>query len=588
MLKAIFFGLGSATMLTLPAFSQLPRQSDRLQVVYPPNSHQTNAEQIFLIGSAPLAGTVEVNGQRLSRSELGHFAPSFPLTVGQNRFTLTYRQPSGATETKVVTVERLASAITPPRELAEPFPAVVIARQPQELVCFQVQAPAQAQVSVTLGRESFPLQPQMGAVLPSNAAVLTLDNEAPTGSFTGTYGGCQRFSEPGNLGQARYQMNFQGRTSTAASLGNIEILNSQALGAIAVTSAAGVARTGPGTDFSRLTPLPQGTQALVTGKEGDWLRLDYGAWIRANETQPIQGAVLPTSTIRSVRSQTQATSTEVIFPLQRPVPVTVAQNDDTFSLTLHQAIAQTDTIYLAESPVIRRLDWAQVDPETIRYNFRLKTDQQWGYDLRYEGNNLILSLRHPPQLGTNSLQGATILLDPGHGGSESGALGPTGYPEKAINLLISQKIQQQLTAKGANVILTRTDDRDVSLGDRQAAIANGQPTLALSVHYNALPDAGDAENTAGIGMFWYHPQAHDLAQFLHDELTSRLDRPSYGVFWNNLALTRPHEAPSVLMELGFMINPTEFEWITEPQAQDQLAGAIAQSIERWLRTKTSP
>ena len=153
-------------------------------------------------------------------------------------------------------------------------------------------------------------------------------------------------------------------------------------------------------------------------------------------------------------------------------------------------------------------------------------------------------------------------------------------------MLISQKIQKQLEAKGAEVILSRTTDQDLSLGDRQAAIRDIKPTLALSVHYNALPDAGDAENTAGIGMFWYHPQAHDLAQFLHDDLTTQLGRPSYGVFWNNLALTRPQEAPAVLMELGFMINPTEFEWITNPQAQEELAAAIANGIEDWLQTKT--
>ncbi|MEB3225382.1 MAG: N-acetylmuramoyl-L-alanine amidase [Synechococcus sp.] len=588
MYKAIALGSGMALILTSPVVAQLPQQSDRLQLVYPPNNHQTTAAQIFFIGSAPPAGTVTINGQAVERSKLGHFAPSFPLVLGQNRFTFTYRQGSGQTETQTLIVERLANGTTPPSQLTNPFPGVNIARQPDELICFQAQGPAQAQVSISLGGKTFPLRPQTTANLPSNAAVLTLDNAAPVGTFSGTYGGCQAFTQVGNLGPARYQMNFQEKTSVITSAGTVEILDPQKTEAIAISSTAGVARTGPSTDFSRLTPLPQGTQALVTGKEGDWLRLDYGAWIRANETTPLTGFIPPTTLIRSVRSQTQATETEVIFPLQRPIPVTVTQQDDTFSLTLHQAIAQTDTIYLAESPVIRRLDWAQVDPAIIRYDFHLKTDQQWGYGLRYEGNNLILSLRHPPQLQGNSLKGATILLDPGHGGSESGALGPTGYPEKAINLVISQKIQQQLAAKGAQVILTRTTDQDLSLGDRQTAIRNLEPTLALSVHYNALPDAGDAKNTAGIGMFWYHPQAHDLAQFLHDELTTRLNRPSYGVFWNNLALTRPQEAPAVLMELGFMIHPAEFEWITNPQAQDELAVAIANGIADWLQGKITP
>jgi N-acetylmuramoyl-L-alanine amidase len=87
-------------------------------------------------------------------------------------------------------------------------------------------------------------------------------------------------------------------------------------------------------------------------------------------------------------------------------------------------------------------------------------------------------------------------------------------------------------------------------------------------------------------MFWYNPQAHDLSVFLHQYLVEQLNRPSYGVFWNNLALTRPTVAPSVLMELGFMINPDEFEWITDPQEQEKLAEAIAEAVSEWVRSKS--
>jgi N-acetylmuramoyl-L-alanine amidase len=83
-------------------------------------------------------------------------------------------------------------------------------------------------------------------------------------------------------------------------------------------------------------------------------------------------------------------------------------------------------------------------------------------------------------------------------------------------------------------------------------------------------------------MFWYHPQAHSLAVYLHNYLVTKLNRPTYGVFWNNLALTRPQIAPAILLELGFMTNPQEFEWITNPQAQQQLAQAIAEGVISWM------
>ena len=68
----------------------------------------------------------------------------------------------------------------------------------------------------------------------------------------------------------------------------------------------------------------------------------------------------------------------------------------------------------------------------------------------------------------------------------------------------------------------------------------------------------------GISTFWYNTQAHSPAiPFYISTSVNTLDRPDAGVFWNNLALTRPHTAPAILLELGFMINPQEFEWISE-------------------------
>jgi N-acetylmuramoyl-L-alanine amidase len=141
-----------------------------------------------------------------------------------------------------------------------------------------------------------------------------------------------------------------------------------------------------------------------------------------------------------------------------------------------------------------------------------------------------------------------------------------------------------LVKRGATVVMTREEDKEVSLIERQEIINQQEPTIALSIHYNSLPDSGDAENTKGVGTFWYHPQAHSLAVFIQNYLVEKLERPSYGVFWNNLALTRPAAAPSVLLELGFMSNPWEFEWVTDEKEQKKLAKAIAQGIVEWFKS----
>ncbi|HBE32565.1 MAG TPA: N-acetylmuramoyl-L-alanine amidase, partial [Cyanobacteria bacterium UBA11368] len=318
---------------------------------------------------------------------------------------------------------------------------------------------------------------------------------------------------------------------------------------------------------------------------GDWVRLDYGGWINFEEVRISQSSVPPRSIIRSITTRRVAGATEVVFPLQVPVPVSVQQSDRILTLTLHNTTAQTDIIRQDDDPIISRLDWQQIAPDRVQYTFNLKSQQQWGYKLRYDGTSLVLTLRYPPNSAKTAekpLSGIKILLDPGHGGRESGAAGPTGYLEKDVNLTVSKLIRDELVARGATVIMTREDDRTLSLPERVAIIDREEPAIALSIHYNSLPDNGDAFNTKGIGMFWYHPQAHSLSMFLHDRLVGKLNRPSYGVFWNNLALARPASAPSVLLELGFMSNPFEFEWLMNPTEQRKLARAIADSITEWF------
>jgi N-acetylmuramoyl-L-alanine amidase len=577
----------ATAMLVQPAFAQ----PAPLKVVYPPPNHETTSDRIFLIGTAPADATVTVNGKPIAnRSPAGHFSPSIPLQMGSNTIIL-----QAQTQTITLTVKRLPA--TPPEPLGFAFaeksltPAVDIARQPNEPICFSVIAPAKSQVTVRIGDRSLHLYPQAQAInLPPNSAVLTAANAPTSAQQTGLYQGCTVLIEPIEQESPIFELRRGKTVVTKRGPGKITILPPQIMPIAEVTSEAGTARTGPSTDYSRLTPLPKGTQAQVTGREGEWLRFDYGGWIKQSETRPIVNGALPRSIIRSVRVQTQADRTTVTFPLQVPVPVSVQQGDNTFTLNLYNTTAQTDTIAQTPSPVLSRLDWQQVAPGQVQYQIHLKSKQQWGYQLRYEGTSLVLSLRHPPQLGAGStpLAGTTLLLDPGHGSAnDKGSVGPTGYPEKDVVLVVSQLLRKELERQGAKVVMTREGDEDILPNDRAKAIAQIAPTLAISLHYNALPDGGDAWNTKGVGTFWYHPQSQGLAVFLHDYLVQKLGRSPYGVYWNNLALTRPAIAPSVLLELGFMINPNEFEWITNPDAQQQLAKTLAEGITLWLQKNRS-
>jgi len=477
-----------------------------------------------------------------------------------------------------VTVERTVER--PPQTLTDmrrPFPERAVAVQPGELVCFGVQAVPGAQVQVQGGDVVLPLSPVARPQLPSNAAVL-VGTPQPQPGQPGEYGVCRPFTQPQRLTEWTYRAQLGNQSAQVVAPGSLEILDPAVVTVATVTVPEAIARTGPSTNASRLTPLPQGTQGRVTGRNGDWWRWEYGGWVEAKNLRIGRSPLPPRSVVRGVTTQAVGSWTEVRIPLTVPLPVTVQERPGAVELTVHHATAETDTMKIAASPILRLVQWEQTTPDRLTYRLELGSDRLWGYKMRYEGTTLVLALRHPPQ------GPVTVLLDPGHGGPEDlGARGPTGYPEKDVTLALAQKVRDALRQEGAIVVMTREGDEDLWPQQRAARIAEAEPTVALSLHYNALPDHGDAENTQGVGMFWYHRQSHGLAQVLHDRLTQELNRPSYGMFWGNLALARPTVAPAVLLELGFMIHPEEFAWIVSPAAQQQLARAIARITLDWIR-----
>ncbi|HEY9295334.1 MAG TPA: N-acetylmuramoyl-L-alanine amidase, partial [Phormidium sp.] len=447
-------GIGIA-FITFNSFAEITVAQQALVISFPSRAeYQTSSDRMFFLGSAPPAGNVLVNGQAIPRSPAGHFAPRFPLQMGENIFVFRYQN-----QERRIRVNRISRQANLPNGLAfaqgSLSPSVDIARLPGELICFSAIAPNNATVAVKFGNQNIPLYPQGKRVeLPSNLAVLAGQNQpiSPTpldkGGLggIGKYEGCAVASEAGELGFPEFQLTTNGNTVSQVGQGRISILTPADLEIAEVIVDAGVARTGASTDHSRLTPLPKGTIATITGREGDWVRLDYGGWIKAEEVRVFRGSVPPKSIIRSVSARQIPGATQVIFPLQVPVPVSVQQGDRTFTLTLYNTTAQTDIIRLDDNPLISRLDWQQVAPNQVQYTFNLKSGQQWGYQLKYEGTSLVLTLRNSPTSSSVSpsqtegmkgetgkpLTGITILLDPGHGGKEPGAAGPNGYLEKDV------------------------------------------------------------------------------------------------------------------------------------------------------------
>jgi N-acetylmuramoyl-L-alanine amidase len=386
------------------------------------------------------------------------------------------------------------------------------------------------------------------------------------------------------------------------------ITNKSSFPVYQVIKDAGVARLGPDDDCARITPLPKGTKArVIATAEGPnrvrqtvpWSQLDYGAWIESSELTLVNTPALVNSQITSISTRALAEATEIVFPLSSAVPIQVAQADRLFSLTLHntsctiQTLTENNKVQKWAStvkftnPVVDRATWQKVGTDAIRFNFQLKPKQQWGYRLRYEGNSLVLALRQPPKITSNisqPLRGVKIVVDPGHGKEDSGALGTAKgltYMEKTLNLQLSIQLQQELQKRGAIVTMTRSTDLNPSLDDRQVIINQVAPALSISIHHNA----SDRVTANGTSIYWYQPQSQSLAASVLNYFAREGKRPilnNNGVIEKSFAVARPTGAPAVLLEVGFMTSPEEVFELAQPATQQRLAKVLASGIQQWV------
>ena len=169
-----------------------------------------------------------------------------------------------------------------------------------------------------------------------------------------------------------------------------------------------------------------------------------------------------------------------------------------------------------------------------------------------------------------------VCIDPGHGWHDPGAVGG-GVKEKDIALSVAKQIGAYLEAGGYAVMLTRSDDTFVSLSGRAAKANSCGADLFISVHCNS------ADNDAANGVEVYHhthasEASKRAARVIYDKLLPVCGLRGRGVKSKDLAVLRETAMPAVLVELGFISNPSDRAKLTNFAWQDDAAQAIADGI----------
>ncbi len=173
-----------------------------------------------------------------------------------------------------------------------------------------------------------------------------------------------------------------------------------------------------------------------------------------------------------------------------------------------------------------------------------------------------------------------IGIDPGHGGRDPGAIGPTRVCEKDVTLAISLELDRLLQAAGLETYMTRTDDRTMELITRTALINNMKCDLAISVHINSA--TRQEANYIATFIQAQGGEAEKLARKVQNELVQAIGWPDGGVRVKNLHMTRETKMPAILCECGFISNPEQERQLRQSEVQKKLAGAIVDGVLAYL------
>ena len=170
----------------------------------------------------------------------------------------------------------------------------------------------------------------------------------------------------------------------------------------------------------------------------------------------------------------------------------------------------------------------------------------------------------------------TVVIDAGHGGYDRGGIPGQSVSEKDMTLDVARRLKSVLAASGYRVVMTRDSDVFVPLGTRSAIANSNRNAIFVSVHFNSATRRG----ASGIETYFYSRDSLSLASAIHHYVAGGAPSDNRGVRRRGYYVLRRTNMPAVLVECGFLTNPTEAAYAQNASYRQKLAEAIAAGVGR--------
>ena len=314
-------------------------------------------------------------------------------------------------------------------------------------------------------------------------------------------------------------------------------------------------------------------QGLLLGNDN---RLD-GIKLYENTSQILKTTARAENSVTDVFSETYS----------QPIVYSVKENDKKLVVMVFNAVSFNEEIYkkaIAQTNFKNSIGY-EMKGGGVRYEFPLKENSDVEVYSREDGRQLYIRIRNKqivstprPQRYFSQKSGGLIIIDPGHGGIDSGAI-KAGISEKDINLEVSKMIYQILNKKGYKVNLTRWDDKTMSLEERVEFSDKNKADIFVSIHVNSSVSS----DPNGIETHWWTDDGFRLAEVVHEEFTKNVKAENRGLIKSKFYVINHTKAKSILVEIGFISNDNERSELVTQSRKQKTAEGIADGIMRFMK-----
>jgi len=352
-----------------------------------------------------------------------------------------------------------------------------------------------------------------------------------------------------------------------------------------------IVRTGPGLGY-KLLYQPPGIKVHIRAMRDGFYEIsladDVNGYVNIDSVTLLPpGASVPTGVISFISVDGSKDGIVISAPAGEKFPYEIDESGSPsrLDIDLFGVTGDVDWIRYNNAEDFKCLvTWSQPGDHLFRISVEFGDEEIGGYKPYYDGGDFKLEVYKKSKSNEffyTSLKGLKIMIDPGHS-HDSGAVGPTGFPEKDANLWIAHELRLMLERAGAEVMMTRYGHENVPLYNRPSMAEKWGADLLISIHNNALPDGINPFDHNGTSVYYYHPHSKPLAEAIHKHLVKATRLPDHGLYYGNLVLTRPSAMPAVLVECAFMIIPEQEAMLKTDKFQRKCAKAILEGIKEYI------